>query len=367
VADPSYAWNAGIFLFSAAAMLDELAKFEPGIGPACKAAIDQGSTDNINAVGFQRLHPKEFAKAKAMSLDYAIMERTQKSAVIPMDAQWTDVGSWSSLWATCVDKESNPIENREARNFTHGSVELDDVKGCYLSTDGPLVAAIGVRDLCIVATEDAVLVLPMDQAQNVGKMAKKLKQATKTSRLAIKHRSEYKPWGSMRELSTGSNYRVIELTIKAGAATSLQMHYHRAMHQVVVKGTALMYQGDEKMLLQENQSAFVPIGMKHRLANPGSVPLVVMEVQSGSYLGNDDIVRIEDPVAQVAGTPRGLPTMAAGAGPHKPALVKVGEDQDHFSVPKTVVVESHNGAFFLQMFGAMAVGAVIAVQFMNRK
>lgn len=375
VADPTYAWNAGLFLFSAQRMMEELDQFEPSIGPACVEAVDKGLKDDINKA-FQRLDKAAFSKAKSMSLDYAIMERTKKSAVIPMDAAWTDVGSWSSLYATCVNKPTNNPANVAVQNYLTGEVSTDDVESCYLCSDGPLLAAIGIRDLFVVATDDAVLVAPMNRAQDVGKMAKKLKAQKKHSLLAIKHKTEYKPWGSMRTLATGPRYRVIELTIKPGAGTSLQLHYHRAMHQVVVKGTAMVVHGEETVMLHENQSTFVPIGMRHRLENPGKVPLVVMEVQSGSYLGDDDIVRIEGAhsSSKMVAQPSRAQTQSfrpSISGEFARPYVHVPKAAAPAANPAPAITASApastatNGSFILQTLGAMAVGAALAVNVMS--
>lgn len=235
VADPSYAWNAGLFLFSAAAMLEELDTNEPGIVDACKAAIDNGIRDNIiPGANFIRLSRPHFAEAKSTSVDYAVMEKTKKSAVIPLDAAWTDVGSWPSLYQTCLDGPLATPEQKKDKNFTVGDVSLIDVKNCYINSDGPLVGAIGIENICVIASEDAVMVLPMDRSQDVGTLAKSLKADPKHTMLAQKHKSEYKPWGSHKVISDGKGFKVIQLTLNPGASTSLQKHYHRAMHQVAL-------------------------------------------------------------------------------------------------------------------------------------
>ena len=302
IADPSYSWNAGMFLFLAARMQEELIKHEPSIFPACEEAIDNGSKDFIASSSFLRLSGPHFAKAKAISLDFAVMERTKFAAVIPLDASWTDVGSWPSLFATCVDKPMNSIgktgsqQGKSEGVFVKGEVHSLDVKNCYLSTDGPLLAAIGIEGLAVIATDDAVLVLPMDRSQDVGKIAKALNKNPATCKFAQKHTSEYKPWGTMKTLVVQPGFRALQLTVKAGASTSLQKHYHRAMHYVIVEGTATVTNGGDTFNLYKNESTYIAIGTAHRLSNPGKVPLVVMEVQSGEYLGDDDIVRIDPAV-----------------------------------------------------------------------
>ena len=212
VADPKYAWNAGMFLFSAQLMQQELAKHEPSIYPACEQAIAHGKVEKITASAFRRLSGDHFAQAKAISLDFAVMEHTRLAAVIPLDASWTDVGSWPSLFQTCVEKPSNSASNRLHRVFEKGEVRSLDVKNCYLSTDGPLLAVIGVEDLCVVASDDAMLVLPMDRAQDVGKIAKSLNKDPRTSKFAQKHKREYKPFGSQETLAQGPGFKVLPLT-----------------------------------------------------------------------------------------------------------------------------------------------------------
>lgn len=296
IADPTFAWNAGLFLFSVGKMQQELNQHEPSIWPACEEAIETSTRDLIHAsCGFLRLGKEAFSKAKAMSLDYAIMERTDFAAVIPLDAAWTDVGSWPSLYQTCFNKKMGTEEEIEKGLFVQGAVSHIDTTNCYLRSDGPHLATIGLKDLCVVAMDDAVLVLPMDRAQDVGTIAKALRRDPNTEFIATSHVSEYKRFGAVQSLARGDNYRVVMVTIKPGSATSKQMHFHRAMHQVVVRGTACVEQGGKVLLLHENQSTYIPIGTTHRLHNPGKVPLVIMEVQSGSYIGDDDIVRLEDP------------------------------------------------------------------------
>lgn len=288
VADPTYLWNSGMFMFSAKSMIQELNQYQPSIIPACEGAVANAKMD----LSFMRVSGEHFRQAKAISLDYAIMEPTDKAAVIPLDAQWTDVGSWISLYQTCLGKSTNEAEKKEG-NVTVGKTHLVDSKNSYFMSDGPLITAIGVEGLCVVATNDAVLVLPMDRSQDVGKLAKALVKGKDTKQFATAHVSEYKPWGEMKRGSEGSNFKVHTLTINPGAHISYHMHYHRAEHWIVVQGTAMVIRGKEKMMLKQNQSTFIPIGMPHRLSNPGKIPLVVMEVQSGRIM-KDDIIRLED-------------------------------------------------------------------------
>lgn len=296
VADPSYAWNAGMFLFAARRMIEELNAHEPTIVPACEGAIQNGdSSDQISNSRFLRLSKEHFAQAAATSVDYAVMEHTKMAAVIPLDASWTDVGSWPSLFQTCVNSEENTDENKALNVFTKGEVHMLDVKNCYLSSDGPMIAAIGIENLCVVATDDAFLVLPMDRSQQVGQLAKALKKVPRTAHFAMKHTSEYKPFGSSKTIAEGKHFKILQVTVKPQSATSLQMHYHRAMHYVVVEGTASVTVGSEEMIINKNESTYIPVGTAHRLYNPGKVPLVVTEVQSGDYLHEDDIERLESP------------------------------------------------------------------------
>lgn len=354
VADKSYSWNAGMFLFLASRMTEELLKHEPSVVPACEEAIDNGEKDLIVKHSFLRLHRASFAKAKAISVDFAVMERTKFAAVIPLDASWTDVGSWPSLFQTCVSKDMNQKGKVGSQTgvtdnlFIKGEVHCIDCKDCYIATDGPLVAAIGVTDLCIVATEDAMLVLPMDRSQDVGKIAKAINKMPKISKIAQKHTSEYKPWGVLKTLAEGSGFRGLQLTVKPGAATSLQKHYHRAMHYVVVEGTATVTVGSETFNLYKNESHYIPVGTVHRLANPGKLPLVVMEVQSGEYLGDDDIVRID-------------PAKGSGSESTKEPPSASAKSKAADNLPQIVVNAPSASTPLLQLAAAAALGAAFAV------
>ena len=280
LAEGGWFWNSGIFLFLARSYLDELERLRPGVVAACREALDRGRAD----LDFFRLDAQAFAAAPAVSIDYAVMEQTEVSAVVPVDMGWSDIGSWSALW-TIGDKD-------ERGNVAIGEVVTDDVSNSYLRAEGRLVAAVGIRDHLIVATDDAVLVAPMDQAQKVGRLVEKLK--ARGSQRHLSHSTVFRPWGSYRSLDSGARFQVKHLMVKPGAKLSLQAHKHRAEHWVVVSGTARVTRGDETFDLGTNQSTYIPIGVRHRLENPGTEPLRVIEVQSGDYLGEDDIQRFDD-------------------------------------------------------------------------
>lgn len=273
-------WNSGMFLVSARAYLDELARLAPEIARACKSAVAGGRHDGP----FFRLDPVAFAACPADSVDYALMEHTDRAVMVPLDAGWNDVGSWASLWDIGARDGSG--------NVSRGDVLMKDVRGSYLHSEGPLVAALGLEEMVLVATEDAVLAAPRARAQEVKGLVEDLRRAGRAEYAT--HRTVHRPWGTFRALSLGDRYQVKEIMVKPGAALSLQMHYHRAEHWVVVQGTAEVTRGEETFLVSENQSVYIPIGIRHRLANDGRVPLRIVEVQSGAYLGEDDIVRFED-------------------------------------------------------------------------
>jgi mannose-1-phosphate guanylyltransferase/mannose-1-phosphate guanylyltransferase/mannose-6-phosphate isomerase len=279
-----HAWNSGIFLLPAGVLLDELARFEPEMLQACKEAVSRAATD----LDFLRLERTAFERARSISLDYAVMERTEKAAVVPVDFPWSDIGSWSALW-DIGDKD-------ESGNVVVGEALAEDSRGCYVRGEGQLVAALGVQDLVIVATPDAVLVTSKERDQDVKKVVDRLKAmgrqaATQTLRV-------HRPWGYYQSIHTGDRFQVKRITVKPGAKLSLQKHYHRAEHWVVVNGTALVTRNNEQHLVGENESIYLPLGCVHRLENPGRLPLNLIEVQSGPYLGEDDIVRLEDVYAR---------------------------------------------------------------------
>ncbi|WP_448207507.1 mannose-1-phosphate guanylyltransferase/mannose-6-phosphate isomerase [Azospirillum sp. sgz302134] len=281
LAEKNFFWNSGMFLLPVRQYLAELERWEPAVLEACRAALAKGRSD----LDFFRLDEEAFAAAPSTSIDYAVMERTDTAAVVPCSIGWTDVGAWSALW--------DIGEKDGGDNVCHGDAIAWDSKGCYArSEDGALVALLGMTDTVVVATEDAILVAAKDRAQDIKPMVEHLKKQGRNEPLL--HRRVHRPWGFYQSLHAGDRFQVKRLTVAPGARLSLQMHYHRAEHWVVVNGTALVTRGEEQILLRENESIYIPLGTAHRLENPGKVPLNLIEVQSGSYLGEDDIVRMED-------------------------------------------------------------------------
>jgi mannose-1-phosphate guanylyltransferase/mannose-6-phosphate isomerase len=280
VATGEYLWNSGMFLLSARRYLDELARLAPAIREACQRAYAAASRD----LDFTRLPREQFAACPSDSIDYAVMEKTDAAAVIPLEAGWSDVGSWASL------QDALPTDPQ--RNVTRGDVVAVDTENCLLYSSSRLVAAVGLADHVVVETKDAVLVAPRDRVQDVKQLVQKLKQEGRSE--PGLHREVFRPWGSYDSVDAGDRFQVKRLSVKPGASMSLQMHHHRAEHWIVVSGTARITRGEETFLLSENESTFIPIGAAHRIENPGKVPLHIIEVQSGSYLGEDDIVRFED-------------------------------------------------------------------------
>jgi mannose-1-phosphate guanylyltransferase/mannose-1-phosphate guanylyltransferase/mannose-6-phosphate isomerase len=273
-------WNSGIFLLPARLLIEELARLEPDILASCRAALAGASCD----LDFLRLEESAFKACPSVSLDYALMEKTDRAAVVPANFDWSDVGSWSALWR---------MGNKDASgNVAIGDVIMEDASGCYVRGEGTLVAALGVEDLIITATPDVVLVASKDRDQDVAKLVRRLK--ANGHRSATQTQSVHRPWGYYQSIHEGDRFQVKRITVNPGAKLSLQKHFHRAEHWVVVNGTAIVTRDDEEILLRENESIFVPLGCVHRLENPGKVPLNLIEVQSGPYLGEDDIVRVED-------------------------------------------------------------------------
>jgi mannose-1-phosphate guanylyltransferase len=281
-----YFWNSGMFLFKASRCLEELKKHRPDIYEACQLSMEGTSKDN----DFLRVNEAAFGACPSDSIDYAVMEKTGDAVVVPMDAGWSDIGSWSSLW-DISDKDSNG-------NATCGDVMLHESHNSYIRTDGKLVAAIGVDDLVIVSTKDVLVVAHKDSVQDVKVVAQHLKAESRTE--WQHHREVYRPWGKYDSIDIGDRYQVKRITVKPGAKLSVQMHHHRAEHWVVVSGTAKVTNGEKTFILSENESTYIPVGVIHALENPGKVPLEMIEVQSGSYLGEDDIVRFEDIYGRVA-------------------------------------------------------------------
>jgi mannose-1-phosphate guanylyltransferase len=276
----NYYWNSGMFMFKASTFLSELKAYAPAIYQACEEAMAKAYID----LDFIRLGREIFESCPSDSIDYAVMERTDKAVVVPLDAGWNDVGSWSSIWE-CSTKTKND-------NVIKGDVFIDDVSGSYIHSESRLVSAIGVKDLIIVETADAVMVAHKDKVQDVKNIVSQLKAESREE--ADQNRLCYRPWGYYDSIDMGERFQVKRISVKPGASLSLQMHHHRAEHWIVVSGTAEVTCGDKVTIFSENQSTFIPLGEKHRLHNPGKVPLEIIEVQSGSYLGEDDIIRFQD-------------------------------------------------------------------------
>lgn len=275
-----YLWNSGMFLFKASRYLEELQKYRPDIYKACYKSMENTLKDN----DFLRVDEDIFGLCPSDSIDYAVMERTEDAVVVPMDAGWSDIGSWSSLW-DISDKD-------DYGNATKGDVMLQDVNNSYIRTDGSLVAAIGVDDLVILSSKDALVVAHKENVQNVKVIAEKLKQESRTE--WEYHREVYRPWGKYDSIGKGERYQVKLITVKPKAKLSVQKHHHRSEHWVVVSGKAKVTNGDKTFILSENESTYIPVGEIHALENPGKSPLEIIEIQSGSYLGEDDIVRFDD-------------------------------------------------------------------------
>ncbi|WP_461537932.1 mannose-1-phosphate guanylyltransferase/mannose-6-phosphate isomerase [Spongorhabdus nitratireducens] len=280
LASGEYYWNSGMFMFKASRYLQELQKFQPEILQACRKAIATEHPD----MDFVRLDETAFKTCPDDSIDYAVMEKTEDAFVVPLDAGWSDVGSWSSLW-DIARKDQNG-------NAVQGDVLLHDTSNSLIRSEKKLIATVGVNDLIITESDDAILVASKDRVQDVKKIVESLKADQRSE--AKLHRKAYRPWGAYDSIDSGERFQVKHITVKPGAKLSLQKHYHRAEHWIVVKGTALVTNGDKEILLTENQSTYIPIGAVHRLENPGKFDLELIEVQSGSYLGEDDIVRIKD-------------------------------------------------------------------------
>jgi mannose-1-phosphate guanylyltransferase/mannose-6-phosphate isomerase len=280
VASGKYYWNSGMFMFRARVLLDELLRYAPTMHDACVAALSAAKHD----LDFTRLPTAEFTACPSDSIDYAVMEKTKKAVVVPLDAGWSDVGSWSAL------HEAIPAD--AAGNVTVGDVLVSDSHGCYLHSTSRLVATVGLQDHVVIETKDAVMVAPKDRVQDVKALVNELKKQGRYE--TSLHREVFRPWGSYDSIDSGERFQVKRLVVNPGASLSLQLHHHRAEHWVVVSGTARITCDDKVFLLEENQSTYIPLGSKHRVDNPGKIPLHIIEVQSGTYLGEDDIVRFED-------------------------------------------------------------------------
>jgi mannose-1-phosphate guanylyltransferase / mannose-6-phosphate isomerase len=275
-----YLWNSGMFLFRASRYLEELERHAPDIAAACRRAYGGARRD----LDFTRVDAEAFGDCRSDSIDYAVMEKTAEAAVVPLDAGWSDVGSWSALHAALTGDAQG--------NVTRGDVVIESCEGSYFHAESRLVAAIGLKDHVVVETKDAVLVAPLADVQRVKSLVTRIKNGGRHEHSL--HREVFRPWGSYDSIDAGDRFQVKRLMVKPGATLSLQLHHHRAEHWIVVSGTARITRGDEVFLLEENQSTYIPIGTRHRIENPGKIPLHLIEVQSGSYLGEDDIVRFED-------------------------------------------------------------------------
>lgn len=279
LASGQHFWNSGMFLFKASRYLVELRTLNPAMLMACETALERASRD----ADFIRLDADAFATCPSDSIDYAVMEKTRDAVVVPLDAGWSDVGSWSALWEVS-DKDA-------AGNAHHGDVIEVGCRDTY-AYGNRLIAMVGLTDIVVVETDDAIMVGHRDRVQEVKDVVARIKRDGRSE--AAAHRKVYRPWGAYDSIDNGQRFQVKRITVKPGATLSLQMHHHRAEHWIVVSGTAEVTRGDEVILLSENQSTYIPLGVTHRLKNPGKLPLELIEVQSGSYLGEDDIVRFDD-------------------------------------------------------------------------
>ena len=276
----NYYWNSGMFLFRAGTYLEELQKHAPEVYEACSNAMKKMTKD----LDFIRVDAKAFDLSPSISIDYALMEKTDLASVAPLEAGWSDLGSWSALWEACKKDEAN--------NSILGDVKTIGTEDCLIRAESRLVATLGVKDLVVVETKDAVLVAHRDHVQKIKNLVEEIRENGRHEHL--NQREVFRPWGSYDSLEAGERFQVKRITVKPGARTSLQIHHHRAEHWVVVKGSAKVTIDGETVFLTENESTFIPVGKAHSLENPGKIPLELIEVQSGSYLGEDDIVRLED-------------------------------------------------------------------------
>ena len=276
-----YFWNSGMFMFKASVFLTELHKYRPDIFAACEQAMKLQDAD----MTFLRVDAQAFADCPSESVDYAVMEQTDKACMVPLDAGWNDVGSWTSLWETSHNKD-------EQSNVVIGDAILDGVSHSYINAESRLISIIGLDHLVVVETKDALLIAHKDKVQNIKNVVSKLKQDKRPEWQF--HREVFRPWGSYDSIDNGQRYQVKRITVKPDEKLSVQMHHHRAEHWIVVAGTAKVTIGENTSLVSENESVYIPIGEVHALENPGKIPLELIEVQSGSYLGEDDIVRFSD-------------------------------------------------------------------------
>ena len=280
IKDSRYTWNSGMFLFKASSIISELEKFSPEIINYCKIAIEK----DVEDLDFLRLETESFKKCPKISLDIAVMEKTKLGTVLPLNAGWSDIGSWKSLW--------DISQKNKDGNYINGKIIAEKSRNCYLESEQRLIVGIGIENLIVVDTNDAILVANRDQSQNIGNIIKNL--CSKDFPEGKIHRKIYRPWGNYTTIVEGNRWLVKLIEVKPNASLSLQMHHFRAEHWVVVNGTALVEKNGEKQLLSENESTFIPLGCKHRLSNPGRMKLELIEVQSGAYLDEEDIIRFED-------------------------------------------------------------------------
>lgn len=285
IKDKKYSWNSGIFLFNAKTILDEVQKFNPKILKNCKLSLKKAVID----LDFQRLDKDHFFKCPSISIDVAVMEKTYLGTVLPLDIGWNDIGSWDSVWKTSK-KDSH-------KNFIKGNIISQKNEACYLRSESKLVVAIGLKNIVAVETSDAILIAQKEFSQEVKNVVNKLKEDGISE--GRKHKKIYRPWGFFEEIAKDSRWQLKLITVNPNSQLSLQMHHHRAEHWIVVKGTAEVQINNQKTILSENESTFIPLGSKHRLKNPGKIPLKLIEVQSGAYLGEDDIMRFEDKYGRI--------------------------------------------------------------------
>jgi mannose-1-phosphate guanylyltransferase/mannose-6-phosphate isomerase len=280
LASGDYCWNSGMFLFKADTLISELKQQTPKIVDACQDAVGKGRSD----LDFFRLDKQAFTACPSDSIDYAVMEKTDSGVMVALAGGWNDLGSWEALWQAGTKDDD--------QNVVYGDACLQDVKKSFIHASTRLVAAVGLNNHVVVETKDAVFVAPRDHVQQVKALVDQLKNQSRAE--TVTHKTVYRPWGSFEDMDLSDRFGVRRITVKPKAKLSLQKHLHRAEHWVVVKGTALVTKGDEQFILKEDQSTYIPLGMVHRLENPGMIPLEMIEVQSGSYLADDDIERYDD-------------------------------------------------------------------------
>jgi mannose-1-phosphate guanylyltransferase/mannose-6-phosphate isomerase len=280
VASGNYYWNSGMFLFKASRYIEELTRYQPEIAEACKRAVALATQD----FDFVRLDSAAYAGSPDNAIDYAVMERTDRASMVPLNADWSDIGSWSSVWES-ADKDAQ-------NNAVQGDVMMQDCEDCLIHGTTRLVTAVGLRNIAVIETADALMIMDTEHAQDTRQLVNRLVKEGRSE--ATQHRQVFRPWGSYDSIGNGERFQVKRICVKPGAKLSLQMHHHRAEHWVVVRGTAKIINGEQEYMLTENQSTYIPVGAVHSLENPGKIWLELIEIQSGAYLGEDDIVRLQD-------------------------------------------------------------------------